>query len=124
MQTQEIGNDIAADVSFRFDDIIFVRTYQFKGRVDHDPLLPGLFEVTINQGEGIDYDHAEVVVHYNSPTFLLFRVFPLPSVAGQSRFGVYFAVASIAAGPVVAFTPADPLSGSITIRRKTPSVNT
>jgi hypothetical protein len=125
MQTQQIGTDISADVSFQFINLIaFNPTYQFKGRVDHDPLAIGVFDVTINRGEGIDLAHAEIVVHYKAPAGvqLLWRVSQLPDApTGEIRFRVEFAAIGVIAGPTIAFVPTNPESGSITIRRKVPS---
>jgi hypothetical protein len=125
MQTQQIGTDICADVGFVFtgEVPVFGPTYQFKGTVTQ--FATGVFDVRIQRGEGVDLPHAEVVVHYNSTTWLEWKVERIAdSPIGEIVYRVTFSLATFnPVGPVIDSVNFNPDSGSITIRRKVPSVN-
>lgn len=128
MDTQQLGTDIAADVSFDFGGPVgaFRPTYQFKGRVTNPGV--GDYRVFVNPGEGIDFTHAEVDVHYTplvsipSSACLSWIVGRLANTAAdEAVFFVHF-YKPTTAGPSITFTLTDVAHGSITIRRKVPAV--
>lgn len=132
MNTQQLGTDIAGDVSFVMNNTTLTATYQFKASVVRSNTIAGLYVVTINAGEGIDLDHAEIDIYHGadineSPVLgLTWDVTELTATAaGEARFQVNFFLPTMTApstGPLVC-TPTDVKRGSITIRRKVPSVN-
>lgn len=140
MFTQQLGTDLAADVSFHVvaGAIVLVppppSPYRFKGNVVW--ISAGVFDVTINAGEGIDLNHAEVNVYHGAGLAdeeravdcLHWHVEQQASVAGQAVYRVTFELdtyvaASEAAPANITCVPTDPTYASITIRRKVPAVN-
>jgi hypothetical protein len=138
MNTQQLGTDIAADVSFHIDTgaiILVPLPYQFKGNVTR--ISTGVFDVTIATGEGIDLDHAEVNVYHGASLADEERAVDCLhwhveiSPASTTTNFIYrvtfeldvFVPASDATPASVTCTPTDPTYASITIRRKVPGVN-
>jgi hypothetical protein len=130
MNTQQLGTDIAGDVSFVMNNVTITQTYQFKANVVRTGT--GQYVVTIAAGEGIDMDHAEIDIYHGADIGetaaigLLWDVTELtPGAAGEAQFQVNFfkPVYSAAGGGTIVCTPTDVKRGSITIRRKVPSVN-
>jgi len=138
MYTQQLGIDIAADVSFHVvaGAIVLVPLpYRFKGNVAW--ISTGVFDVTINAGEGIDLDHAEVNVYHGASLLdeeraidcLHWHVEISPnSTTTNFVYRVTFeqdayVAASEATPATVECVPIDPTYASITIRRKVPAVN-
>jgi len=132
MYTQQLGTDIAGDVSFVINSVTLTPTYRFKANVVRDIAIAGQYVVTINAGEGIDMEHAEINIYHGadigeSPVIgLMWDVTELaPLATGEARFQVNFfkpVLTATSTGPIVC-TPTDVKRGSITIRRKVPSVN-
>jgi len=131
MNTQKLGTDIAGDVSFVVTATVLTPTYRFKANVVRDNAIAGQYVVTINAGEGIDMEHAEINIYHGadigeSPVLgLTWDVTELtPTAAGEARFQVNFFL-PVLNSPFLVFTctPTDVKRGSITIRRKVPSVN-
>lgn len=131
MDTQLLGTDIAGDVSFVMNNITLTQTYQFKAKVERDVAIAGQYVVTINAGEGIDMEHAEIDIYHGadigeSPVVgLLWDVTELPAtIFGEARFQVnFFKPVLLPPFLVITCAPTDVKRGSITIRRKVPSVN-
>lgn len=125
MNTQDIGTDICADVSFDFGapQGAFRPTYEFKGHVIRVGV--GDYHVFINSGEGIDLTHAEVNVHYSpaaNGSCLSWLVGRLANTnTGEAVFYVHFYQTTVA-GAGLSFPLVDVDHGSITIRRKVPAV--
>lgn len=125
MNTQDIGIDICADVSFDFGapQGAFRPTYEFKGHVTNPGV--GDYHVFINPGEGIDLTHAEVNVHYSpaaNGSCLSWLVGRSPNTAAdEAEFYVHFYQTTVL-GAGLSFPFVDVDHGSITIRRKVPAV--
>jgi hypothetical protein len=134
MYTQDVGNDIAADVTFEYRiGPVFTPTYEFKGTIAETNVI-GSFLLTIQRGDGIDIAHAEVVVEQGaSPTSIaavpgiVWTVTELTATAdGEARFLIRFTrmvFDSTPAPDTITPTGINPSWASITVRRKTPSVN-
>jgi hypothetical protein len=128
MNTQQVGTDISGDVSFVVVTGTLTPRYRFKAKVVR--FNAGIFDVTIQRGDGVDGEHAEVNVYHGAEiggtavNGLDYWVEELPSTSDrESVYRVHFVLpVYTGVGPSVAFSPTDPSFASVTIRRKVPSV--
>jgi hypothetical protein len=129
MNTQQVGTEIAGDVSFVIEGNALVPRYRFKAGVVR--VSAGVFDVTVQRGDGVDGEHAEINVYHGAEIGgtavdgLNYWVVERPTTAaGESVYRVFFTLPAVnAGGTAIEFVATDPEFASVTIRRKIPSVN-